>query len=233
MKAIFQSMKQFVQALSGRAEFLIVVLGSIGISLLSNFAVVLNPSVIDEVRLSNESLVGTLVYEVFVLIWLGAFMKARGWTFERLGFSASLRDTVVGIVLAILVYVAVWIIELAVGNVAPGMLENAARFQQLSGALDMRWVVLISIVNPVFEEVFVCAYIIAALKDKRGTAFALNVSVGLRVACHLYQGVLGVLTIAPVGFLFGYWYLRSGRIWPLLVAHALLDFIGLVSLGGQ
>src|SRR4051794_1685302 len=97
-------MKQFVQALSGRTEFLIVVLGSIGVSLLSNLAVLLSPEVAKELQpFNNESLVGTLVYEIFVLAWLGTFMKVRGWTPERLGIAASMRDTAIGLVLAIVI----------------------------------------------------------------------------------------------------------------------------------
>jgi membrane protease YdiL (CAAX protease family) len=225
-------MKQYVQALSARAEFLIVVLGSIGVSLLSNFAVLLDPEVAKDVQpFSNDALVGTLVYEIFVLAWLGTFMRLRGWTRERLGFSAGVRDTAIGILLALVVFAVGWAIDLVIGNVAPGVMETAARFDKVTGVLDLRAVALVSLVNPVFEELFMCAYVISALKDKRGAAFAVNVSAALRVACHLYQGAYGILTIGPLALLFGYWYLRSGRIWPLLVAHAVLDFVGLVSLG--
>src|SRR5690349_16454287 len=80
-------MKQFVQALSGRAEFLIVVLGSLGLSLLSNLQVMLDPGIADRLPpFTNETLVSNVIYELFVLVWLGAFMRARGWTLERLGF---------------------------------------------------------------------------------------------------------------------------------------------------
>jgi len=226
-------MKQFVQALSGRAEFLIVVLGSIGVSLLSNLAVLLSPEVASDVQpFNNDSLIGTLMYEIFVLAWLGAFLRMRGWSRERLGLSADARDTAIGILLALVIFCLGWITDLIVGDLAPGVLEAATRFEKVTGPLDLRAVTLVSLVNPVFEELFICAYVISALKDKRGAAFAVNVSAALRVACHLYQGVYGVLTIGPVALLFGYWYLRSGRIWPLLVAHALLDFIALVSLDG-
>jgi membrane protease YdiL (CAAX protease family) len=56
-----------------------------------------------------------------------------------------------------------------------------------------------------------------------------NVSVALRLVCHLYQGTLGVLSVIPVGLIFAYWYVRTGRLWPLIVAHALLDFISLAA----
>ena len=224
-------MKQFVQALSGRAEFLIVVLGSLGLTLLSNLQLVLDPAIADQLPpFNNEILVSNLVYEIFVLVWLSAFMKARGWTLERLGFSISLRDTSIGVLLAIAVLCAVWLIEQTLGSAAPAMLESARRFDKVSGELDV-WAVLVAcVVDAVFEELFVCAYVISALKEKRRASFALNVSIALRVGCHIYQGVYGVLIGGAWGVVFGYWYLKSGRIWPLLVAHAVLLFIELVML---
>src|SRR5262245_2944622 len=104
-------MKQFVQALSGRAEFLIVVLGSLGLYLLTNLQALLDPSLMDKAPpFTTDTLISNVVYELFVLIWLGVFMKVRGWTFERLGFAISLRDTAVGLLLAILVFCTVWLI---------------------------------------------------------------------------------------------------------------------------
>jgi membrane protease YdiL (CAAX protease family) len=224
-------MKQFVQALSGRAEFLIVVLGSLGLTLLSNLQLVLDPAIVDQLpAFSNEILVSNLVYELFVLLWLSAFMKARGWTLERLGFSISLRDTAVGLLLAVILFCAIWVIEQALGSAAPAMLESARRFDKVSGELDLWAVIAASVVDAVFEELFVCAYVISALKEKKRAAFALNVSIALRVGCHMYQGVYGVLIGGAWGLVFGYWYLKSGRIWPLLVAHAALLLTELLTL---
>jgi uncharacterized protein len=224
-------MKQFVQALSGRAEFLIVVLGSLGLTLLSNLQLVLDPAIVDQLPpVNNEILISNLVYKLFVLLWLSAFMKARGWTLERLGFSMSLRDTSIGLLLAIIVFCTSWLIEQTLGSAAPAILEAARRFDKLSGDLDVSAMLMASVVDSVFEELFVCAYVIAALKEKRRAAFALNVSVALRVGCHIYQGVYGVLIGGAWGIVFGFWYLKSGRIWPVLVAHAALLFTELVQL---
>jgi uncharacterized protein len=85
--------------------------------------------------------------------------------------------------------------------------------------------------STVFEEVFVCGYVVSALKERTGVTFAVNVSAGIRVFYHFYQGSLGLLAIAPMALLFGYWFARTGRLWPLIVAHALQDFIGLM-MGG-
>ena len=82
--------------------------------------------------------------------------------------------------------------------------------------------------DPEREEVFVCGYVIAALRKTRSISFAINVSVGIRLIYHLYQGTVGVASIIPLGLIFAYWYARTGRLWPAVIAHAIIDFAGLV-----
>jgi len=36
-----------------------------------------------------------------------------------------------------------------------------------------------------------------------------------------------VIGIVPLGFIFTYWYARTGRLWPVVLAHALFDVAGL------
>ena len=58
-------------------------------------------------------------------------------------------------------------------------------------------------------------------------SIAFNVSLALRVPSHLYQGPLGVIPIAVMAIVFTLVYVKMGRLWPVIVAHGLLDFVGL------
>jgi membrane protease YdiL (CAAX protease family) len=40
---------------------------------------------------------------------------------------------------------------------------------------------------------------------------------------HIYQGLAAVVSISLLGLLYGLYYLRFGRVWPLIIAHALFD----------
>jgi membrane protease YdiL (CAAX protease family) len=60
-------------------------------------------------------------------------------------------------------------------------------------------------------------------------AFAVNASTALRVAYHLYQGPAGAISMIPFGLLFGWCFARTGRLWPLVVAHGFFDLAGLLS----
>ena len=85
---------------------------------------------------------------------------------------------------------------------------------------------------PIYEEVLLVGYIIEALKGKKGIVFATNISVLFRFLCHLYQGPMAAINIIPMGLLFAYVYNRWEKLFPLIVAHSILDFIGLLGLAG-
>ena len=58
-------------------------------------------------------------------------------------------------------------------------------------------------------------------------AFAQAVLFGL---AHAYQGPTGILVTGSVGLAFGLLYLRLRTLWALVIAHGLIDTIGLVAL---
>jgi membrane protease YdiL (CAAX protease family) len=89
--------------------------------------------------------------------------------------------------------------------------------------------VIISLLNPIFEEVFVCGYIVSALAKPGNVWPAIHASVAVRLLYHLYQGPAGIIGVIPLGLLFAGYFARSRQLWPLLIAHALFDLIGLVA----
>jgi membrane protease YdiL (CAAX protease family) len=65
---------------------------------------------------------------------------------------------------------------------------------------------------------------------KAGLIFALTVSSLLFGLGHLYQGLGGAISIAVVGFLYALVFLRKGKAWEAVVAHAWYDVVS-VTLG--
>jgi len=112
---------------------------------------------------------------------------------------------------------------------AAQMHAAAARLPAADKNLSMELVFLASTVNGIFEETFVAGYIITALREPRGVWTAINVSTVVRLLYHLYQGPLGILSVVPMGLLYGYFYTRTRQLWPLILAHVLIDIIGLSS----
>jgi membrane protease YdiL (CAAX protease family) len=82
-------------------------------------------------------------------------------------------------------------------------------------------------VNPVFEELFVLGYVVQSLRKTFSLTLAVNVSVAIRLSYHLYEGPQAVIPIAIFGLMVTFAYVRLGRLWPIIVAHAILDFLAL------
>ena len=88
--------------------------------------------------------------------------------------------------------------------------------------------IAVSLINPVFEEVFVCGYVITALRKSRNPWAGVHVSVAIRLLYHVYQGAIAAIGVAPFGLIMALWYRRTGRLWPVIAAHAATDFAALL-----
>jgi membrane protease YdiL (CAAX protease family) len=227
-------MKEYLRALSGRTEFAIVIFGAFGLFLPGNVAALFGG---DTASPAHHSAITTaylqflIVYELIALACLGGFLTTRGWTLGRIGVTPSVRDSLMGLALLAASYVGSIVVMIVVGNVAPAIVIAASQTKLVEGPLETTAIIAVSLVNGFFEELFVCGYLISAMKEKRGFAMAVNASAILRISYHLYQGTIGVLTIVPIGLIFAYWYARTGRLWPLIVAHAIMDMVGLMARG--
>lgn len=94
-----------------------------------------------------------------------------------------------------------------------------------------RWPILIgmAIGHSVAEEIIVVAYFITRLRQLGvGENAALLASSVLRGAYHLYQGVGGGVGNFVMGLIYGRWFQVTGRIWPLIVGHAVIDVVAFV-----
>jgi membrane protease YdiL (CAAX protease family) len=88
--------------------------------------------------------------------------------------------------------------------------------------------------NGLAEEIIVVGYLLTRLRQMGwSNQRALAASAVLRGSYHLYQGFGGFLGNMVMGLIFGYWFQRTRRVLPLVIAHFLLDavsFIGYVYL---
>jgi uncharacterized protein len=224
-------MKERILRMSRRTEVALVLLLAFGITVPKSLWALLSPDYLAKRAtppITNEALHHTVLYELGVMMILIPFLKTRGWSRERLGIRPTVRDSMWGVGLVVGYYAVAMALITLIANLWPQATLVASRIRLAQGPFDWPTIITTSVVNPVFEEVFVCGYIITALKERFGTTTAINVSAGIRVFYHFYQGALGVLGITPMALLFGYWFARTGRLWPLIVAHALQDFTALV-----
>jgi membrane protease YdiL (CAAX protease family) len=88
--------------------------------------------------------------------------------------------------------------------------------------------------NSALEEVVVVGYLLTRLRQLGwSNGVALGASALLRGSYHLYQGLGGFAGNLVMGLIFAWWFQRTRRVLPLVVAHFLLDvfaFLGFLYL---
>lgn len=79
------------------------------------------------------------------------------------------------------------------------------------------------------EEVIVVAFLLTRLRQLRvNPVAAVLASALLRGAYHLYQGFSAGLGNVVMGLVFAYVWRRTGRLWPLIIAHGIIDSVAYV-----
>ncbi|WP_017587011.1 CPBP family intramembrane glutamic endopeptidase [Nocardiopsis ganjiahuensis] len=167
---------------------------------------------------------------VYLLHRSGESARTIGFDLRRPGF-----DTWSGAALAALigagglvVYVVSWQLGLT-RTIVPSTLDG--------NWWDSTILVLQALKNGVLEEVIVVGYLLHRLGQAGWSPWkAVLASSVLRAFYHLYQGVGMFFGNLVMGLVFGWFYLRYGRVMPLVVAHTVIDvvaFVGAVYLIGR
>jgi uncharacterized protein len=102
-----------------------------------------------------------------------------------------------------------------------------------SGLGDTWWrvpmLLLVAFANGWAEEIIVVGYLLTRLEQLGvGWRAALVWSSVLRGTYHLYQGFGAGLGNVALGLVFGYAWRRTGRLWPLVIAHGIIDSVAFV-----
>ena len=120
---------------------------------------------------------------------------------------------------------------LAIALVQPDIIQNLPDkpstfgvFNPPEGALEYV-LMLVAVCFVGFSEEFIMrGYLITRLETLFTKAWkCLLISSVLFGLCHLYQGVFAVLGTGLIGFVFGLYFWKFRRIWPIAFAHAIHD----------
>ncbi len=227
--------KQIIQELS---IVLVVTFGISGLrSLLRLVSALLAPEPLNE---QSATLAAPQSHEVIIDVALQLCSAAVlfGWGFLALyllGQQLSqprLRDWGQGAGLAALIGLPGLVFYL--GAVRWGFSKQVVP-STLEGWWEAPVLLIYSGANAFGEEIVVVLWLVTRLRQLGVSApVALGASAILRGSYHLYQGVSAGVGNIIMGLVFGGFYLKTGKVWPLVLAHFLIDavaFVGYAAIG--
>ena len=167
---------------------------------------------------------------VYLLHRSGGSARTIGFDLRRPGFDTWSGLALAGLIGAggLAVYVVSWQLGLT-RTIVPSTLEG--------NWWDMPVLVLQALKNGILEEVIVVGYLLHRLGQLGWSPWkAVLASSVVRAFYHLYQGAGMFVGNLVMGLVFGWFYVRYGRVMPLVVAHTVIDivaFVGAVYLIGR
>ncbi len=212
-----------IRRLPAPAEIAIVLTVAFGLFVWGAIASLLDPPPAGGTPFTNDALLGLVLVELVLFAVLAPFLKVRGWTLSAIGLSPTGGQTLTGFALAAAA-IAIFALTnaIAYGSTAEPAPNPAT---QQAADLTLSTILAVSFVNAAYEEIFVTGYLMSAIGEKWRATTAIALSVAVRALYHLYQGPVAAFAIGAMGLMFAIYYVRGGKLWPLIVAHFILDVL--------
>lgn len=163
----------------------------------------------------------TLVGFELTLAAIALFLlRGRGYPLRTLIPQPSLRGVVEGALLCAMVFMMDSLVVLLMPSFGTTAIE------EMLAATWVSWssTVPAMIVNGLYEEVFLMGYLTRGLR-RYGASTAIGITLFVRVLYHSYQGPVGITSVLLCGLLFGLYFQRTDRLFPLVFAHIAIDLI--------
>jgi uncharacterized protein len=207
-----------------RGELLIVLIVTLALPLLlSAYTLIVSRRNGGRVLFGDTTVLLTLLYEVVIALALVPWLRRRGWTLASTTRPFESRDLVRGVGLFVLGLGAYYLTYNALLIAAPDFINSGS--MRAEGRISILALMLAVIINSVFEEFLWLGYLVPAGARVSGLLSASLFSGGLRVLQHGYQGATAFTAILPVAVILTWYYARTGRVWPVVTAHAIQNTI--------
>ncbi len=168
---------------------------------------------------------------IFLLIYI-LFRQERN-IFD-LGFSWVWKDLIYSILIAAIAFFMCGLSWLGIEYIHSFWSQESLRIipnnlEILQSGITF-WSITAMVVNPFYEELILRAFTITEVKNiTNNHILAFLLSVILQSTYHLYQGFLSAVFLIPMFIIFSLYYMKWGRIMPVILAHMYFDLMSLFS----
>lgn len=201
----------FRKRLGDAVEVAVVLLLGFSLFIYSSTYKALNPEVSTQQTYDSVDFYFIVFFEVVVLGILALYLRARQWQLRD--FHLDFRIHFVGLALLLA------FVRQVLGYWAAFIMGGHSPSPDISFESHWSGVLLIILVNSVYEEVLLIGYFFKRFEPVSPVWIVLGTTL-LRASFHTYQGWGNVLSVLFMGLLFGFFYTKYQKLWPLILAHA-------------
>jgi len=174
-------------------------------------------------KTTSQSYYSIVIYEVIALLIIIYILRVRNW--RLIDFNLGFTFRLVWIALLLM------FIRNIIGNIGFKVLEltnviDDSTIKHVQYGLETNWISisLIIIINSIYEEIILIGYFFKRL-EKYHPALIIGLSLIIRELYHTYQGWISLIVIIPTGLVFGFYYYKHKKIWPVIIAHGFSNLI--------
>ena len=158
-------------------------------------------------------------------------MKLRHVAWTDYGFVRfrPVRDVLVAIGLTAAGYFAYYTAAILLHNVGFDFSGDFDAIPQITteasiSLVTITLIMMASVANGFAEELAMRSYLLTRLADLFGSKIVAVVATSvLFAAYHSYQGRHGVFSALMIGVVFGIYFAKTNRFWPVMIAHFIMD----------
>jgi uncharacterized protein len=202
------------------AEVFIVLTLGFGFFIYSSTTVIINNSKASTTQTYDSyDFAFIIVYEIIILTIIAYFLKQKHWTLRDFNLDFTLKMCGVAILLVIIretigIFITQTLTALRVLNPVT-INEPSISFQS-----NIVSVGLIIIINSIYEEVLLIGYFFKRF-EKYHPAIIILISFIVLASYHTYQGWTNLPMVFTLALVFGLYYIKYKKLWPLIIAHGI------------
>ena len=176
-----------------------------------------------------------IIFDGFCLFLMMLILADRNETLKNLGFFYIKHDVTRSILLCFFGFIITFSLTFPVayffmksGHTLSGLSSADKYFQDLS-KMPLALSIAMAVVNPLFEELIVRAYLMNELNHFfQKASVAVILSALIQSGYHLYQGWIPMGAHFVTFFFFSLYYQKTKRVFPLFLAHFYMDAIAIL-----
>lgn len=175
---------------------------------------------------------------ILLILALNKYLLKQGTGSFNPGKGKWYKDILAGLTLTAVYFLLMFIERVSINRILPGDRPPSQEVMDLMTGLAENPLYLVIWLGPVvwigvalFEEVQRVFYMncLFSLSGKRTwEVFSVLIVAVTWGFMHLYQGPAGIISVSIQGLVMGFFYYKAGRIWPLIISHALYDSIQII-----